>query len=215
MKKLMFIVMMTVILIFSLPNTGVSQDASSAYDYEVIPDDAIRLRILANSDQDADQQLKHEIRDAVNAQITEWVEEMTDIDAARRLIESKIPVIKETVERVLAENGSDQDHTVEYGSNVTFPVKLYGSFLYPAGEYEAVLITLGDGQGSNWWCVLFPPLCFLDFSNGTSTAENDEAEQQEDLTAESEDISDASDEEDDEEGGFKIKFFLFDWLGLS
>ena len=69
------------------------------------------------------------------------------------------------------EQGTENDYSVEYGKNITFPAKLYGSFLYPAGEYEAILITLGEGNGSNWWCVLFPPLCFLDFSGGTTVAE--------------------------------------------
>ncbi|MEH7280107.1 stage II sporulation protein R, partial [Bacillus toyonensis] len=52
--------------------------------------------------------------------------------------------------------------------NVKFPTKVYGNFIYPAGEYEAVLITIGKGEGANWWCVLFPPMCFLDFSSGTA-----------------------------------------------
>ena len=56
---------------------------------------------------------------------------------------------------------------MEFGK-VQFPTKLYGEFLYPAGEYQAILITLGEGTGANWWCVLYPPLCFLDFSNGVA-----------------------------------------------
>src|SRR5690625_869070 len=95
------------------------------------------------------------------------------------------------------------DHVqVEYGEQITFPVKLYDSYLYPAGEYEAVLITIGEGDGANWWCVLFPPLCFLDFSNGT-------------LVADVEEESDEHEEDLAEEEPVEIKFFLFEWFGWT
>ena len=65
---------------------------------------------------------------------------------------------------VLDEENKQQSYSVDF-DNVSFPTKLYGNFIYPAGEYEAILISLGEAKGANWWCVLFPPLCFLDFSN--------------------------------------------------
>ena len=71
----------------------------------------------------------------------------------------------------------NQSVKVEFGV-VEFPTKLYGEFLYPAGEYEAILITLGEGKGANWWCVLFPPLCFLDFSNGVAVSEGFDEEEE-------------------------------------
>src|SRR5699024_12254209 len=74
------------------------------------------------------------------------------------------------------QHGMADDYQVTYGENIAFPAKLYGSYLYPPGEYEAILITIGEGQGENWWCVLFPPLCFLDFENGTTVAEASEDE---------------------------------------
>ena len=131
----------------------------------VIPNEAIRLRILANSDSEADQALKRKVRDEVNVNIAEWVQELTDINTARSLLQSKQPEIQLIAEKVVKAEGSEQSVKVEFGK-VQFPTKLYGQFLYPAGEYEAILITLGEGTGANWWCVLFPPLCFLDFSNG-------------------------------------------------
>lgn len=129
-----------------------------------IPDEAIRLRILANSDADKDQQLKRKVRDAVNAQINGWVAELTSVDEAKRVIRSHLPEIEQTVARVLREEQSSQSYHVQFGS-VQFPTKVYGNYVYPAGTYDALLITLGEGKGANWWCVLFPPLCFLDFSN--------------------------------------------------
>ncbi|MGV4967180.1 stage II sporulation protein R [Priestia aryabhattai] len=131
----------------------------------VIPDEAIRLRILANSDGEKDQYVKRLIRDRVNEQITEWVKDLTSVTVARKTIKENLPALETIAKEVLKEEGVNESVHVKFGK-VEFPTKLYGQFLYPAGEYEAVLITLGKGEGANWWCVLFPPLCFLDFSNG-------------------------------------------------
>lgn len=168
-------------------------------DYQVIPDEAIRLRILANSDEEKDQQIKREVRDEVNRIVSRWVADITDIEEARELIQERLPEIDELVGEVLQESYENREYTVDYGKNITFPMKLYGDYLYPAGEYEAILITLGEGDGSNWWCVLFPPLCFLDFSFGT-TVEAKDGE---------------LDQELEEEEETEVKFFLFEWLGWS
>ncbi|MGE7183624.1 stage II sporulation protein R [Peribacillus sp. NPDC006672] len=137
----------------------------------VIPDEAIRLRILANSDTEEDQAVKRLIRDEVNEDITKWVQELTSLDEARDVITSHLPDIQATAEAVIKEQGLEQSVKVDFGQ-AEFPTKLYGQYLYPAGDYEAVIITLGEGEGANWWCVLFPPLCFLDFSNGTAVSQS-------------------------------------------
>ncbi|CAK6479535.1 stage II sporulation protein R [Peribacillus castrilensis] len=142
-----------------------------AEDTKVIPDEAIRLRILANSDAEEDQAVKRLIRDQVNEDITKWVAELTSLDEARDVITSHLPDIQATAEAVIKEQGLEQSVKVDFGQ-AEFPTKLYGQYLYPAGEYEAVIITLGEGDGANWWCVLFPPLCFLDFSNGTAVSQS-------------------------------------------
>lgn len=136
----------------------------------IIPNEAIRLRILANSDSDSDQQLKRQVRDAVNAEITKWVQDLTSLEDARTLIKSRMPEIQKIAEQIVVENNETQTVKAQF-DRVQFPTKLYGQFLYPAGEYEAILITLGEGKGANWWCVLFPPLCFLDFSNGVAVSD--------------------------------------------
>jgi stage II sporulation protein R len=141
----------------------------------VIPGEAIRLRILANSDFEEDQAIKRKVRDAVNAQITLWVQDLTSMEKARTVIKSKLPEIQAISEQVVRDQGSDQSVKVEFGK-VQFPTKLYGQYLYPAGEYQAILITLGSGEGANWWCVLYPPLCFLDFSNGVAVSDGFEGE---------------------------------------
>ncbi|TGB01609.1 stage II sporulation protein R [Halobacillus salinus] len=171
MKNTMLLLISLIIILTVLP-WGEQTDA--ARDYQVIPDEAIRLRILADSNDESDQQIKRLVRDRVNEEITLWVEDLTSIEAARKLIRERLPEIRTIVGETLKEEGLEYDYTADYDTNVTFPTKLYGSYIYPAGEYEAILITLGEGEGDNWWCVLFPPLCFLDFSNGTSVAEAEE-----------------------------------------
>ncbi|QTN00875.1 stage II sporulation protein R [Sediminibacillus dalangtanensis] len=189
-------------LIGFFPTKGLGQlGQTDASGYQVIPDEAIRLRILANSNSDRDQALKRLIRDRVNADITKWVRDISDIEEARELIQDKLPEIEATVQQVLEEEDSDQTYQVEYGSNVTFPDKVYGSYVYPAGEYEAILITLGAGKGANWWCVLFPPLCFLDFADGSTVAEAEEEPQE-----------DSGKSEPEEEKEVKVKFFFLDWF---
>ncbi|MCL6616209.1 MAG: stage II sporulation protein R [Anoxybacillus ayderensis] len=163
MNKYVIILYMTIVMIGGIV-TIYGQQTEAQSDV-VIPNEAVRLRILANSNSPEDQALKRAVRDAVNEQITTWVSDLTSFEEAKKVIAQHVPDIEQTVARVLREKKSDQTYNVTFG-RVSFPTKIYGSYIYPAGEYDAVLITLGKGEGANWWCVLFPPLCFLDFSTG-------------------------------------------------
>lgn len=169
-RKYLAIIYLLLLSIGTILSLYIPKNEVTANDAVVIPSDAIRLRILANSDSAEDQALKRLVRDEVNKEITKWVSELTSKEEAREVIQDGLPEIEKIAEKVVAEQNSDQDVKVEFGQ-VEFPTKLYGEFLYPAGKYEAILITLGEGTGANWWCVLFPPLCFLDFSNGVAVSE--------------------------------------------
>ncbi|MBB6445557.1 stage II sporulation protein R [Bacillus benzoevorans] len=169
-RKYLAIIYLLLLSLGTILSLYIPKNAVTANDAVVIPSDAIRLRILANSDSAEDQALKRLVRDEVNKEITRWVSELTSKEEAREVIKSGLPEIEKIAEKVVAEQNSDQDVKVEFGQ-VEFPTKLYGEFLYPAGKYEAILITLGEGVGANWWCVLFPPLCFLDFSNGVAVSQ--------------------------------------------
>jgi stage II sporulation protein R len=161
-----YIVVLSLSTILSL---YIPKQEAAAKDTIVIPKEAIRLRILANSDIPADQALKRKVRDEVNKEITEWVKDIDSIKTARKVIKSHLPDIQQIAMNVVKAEKSNQSVRVEF-THVQFPTKLYGQYLYPAGEYEAILITLGKGEGANWWCVLYPPLCFLDFSNGVAVS---------------------------------------------
>ncbi|WP_397386700.1 stage II sporulation protein R [Paenibacillus sp. MMS20-IR301] len=137
-----------------------------------IPQESIRLRILANSDGAGDQLVKRQIRDSVVEQINRWVAGLEDpqsLDQARTLIRGHLPELNALVSAELKQRGIDYSYNVELGT-VPFPTKMYGGRVYPAGEYEALRITLGAGKGQNWWCVLFPPLCFIDAGPGDAAA---------------------------------------------
>ncbi|WP_335871464.1 stage II sporulation protein R [Bacillus sp. 2205SS5-2] len=206
-----YLVMLSLTTVLSL---YIPKQEAAAEEISVIPDEAIRLRILANSDSQEDQDLKRSIRDKVNEQITLWVEELTTIDAARQTIQKNIPAIEQIAEDVMEAEGISQDVSINF-EQVQFPTKLYGQYLYPAGEYEAILITLGAGKGANWWCVLFPPLCFLDFSNGTAVSDGFETK------VEASELEKKSVEEEEkgraevvyvEDEEPEIKFFVVEWL---
>jgi stage II sporulation protein R len=125
-----------------------------------IPEDAIRIRILANSDSPQDQWIKREVQNEVVQEISTWVMDPNGLEEARATIAANIPALASLVEEVLVNNGYTMEYKVELGQ-VSFPAKQFGNKIYPAGEYEALRIVLGSGEGQNWWCVLFPPLCFV------------------------------------------------------
>lgn len=134
-----------------------------------IPEEAIRLRILANSDSPVDQAVKRLVRDEIVEAMNGWATGPQTIEEARNTIMAHMDEIKAITAGVLESRGFDYGSTAELGV-VSFPTKMYGSELYPAGEYEALRITLGAGEGQNWWCVLFPPLCFIDATTGEASA---------------------------------------------
>ncbi|WP_368996764.1 stage II sporulation protein R [Caldifermentibacillus hisashii] len=222
-----FFILVTIASMFSL---YIPKSFAQEEDVVVIPNEAIRLRILANSNSEQDQEIKRIVRDRVNAQITEWVSDLTSMEAAREKIITNLDILEATAKEVLEENGVNQKVQIRFGE-VDFPTKLYGNFLYPAGKYEAVLITLGEGTGANWWCVLFPPLCFLDFSSGTAVSDGFEdkgknvsddtkidltthKEKKNDVTAKS-NSDDQSNEQlyvEENEEDVEVKFFLVEFI---
>lgn len=176
--------------------------ADAAIAGQVIPEQSIRLRILANSDSPADQFLKRKARDAIVEQMSEWVTEQDHIDQARDAIRSHMPAIERLVRDTLAAYGYDYEVKAELGP-VEFPTKLYGNVVYPAGVYEALLISIGKAEGQNWWCVLFPPLCFVDMATGGSEPVAAQASEADVSAASAKPIS----EQDTE-----VRFFLWDML---
>lgn len=151
MKKIMIILSIIVIIFVS----------NSTTEELIIPDEAIRIRVIANSNSGADQAVKQIVRSGVEKQITEMLVDANDINTARSILKNSLEDINKTVERILDKNGHDANYKVEFGYN-HFPEKKYKGVVYEEGYYESVVITLGSGKGDNWWCVLFPPLCLME-----------------------------------------------------
>ncbi|GAC41438.1 stage II sporulation protein R [Paenibacillus popilliae] len=194
-----------------------------------IPEDAIRLRVLANSDTDDDQRAKLLVRDRVVEQLNGWLRQQAPPQTrkeAREFIAVHLEELENTVSRTLAEAGIPYTAKLTLGE-APFPAKLYGGQIYPAGMYESLLVALGAGEGQNWWCVLFPPLCFIDGDTGQAKA---------DSGTESEGVSSAAERQDgapadgasktvgaaggsvavgaepSADGGTEVRFFLWDIL---
>ena len=134
-----------------------------AYDgLSEINDKVIRLHVLANSDSPDDQELKYKVRNKIITTFNEEFEDINNKTESSNIIIEKIHQIRCEAEEIIKEEGYNYDVDVYYG-NYKFPRKIYKEIVLPEGYYDAVRIEIGRAEGSNWWCVMFPPLCFVDF----------------------------------------------------
>ena len=120
--------------------------------------DTLRLHILAASDSDEDQALKLRVRDGILAEYSAQLSEVTDLEDARVAIEARLPDIVATAERIVAEAGYDYRVTASLGEE-WYDTRDYGELSLPRGVYTSLIIKIGKGQGRNWWCVMYPPMC--------------------------------------------------------
>ncbi len=125
---------------------------------EKIYDSVIRLHVLANSDSEEDQKIKLKVRDSVAALTAELTEDCDSIESAASAVEVNLDLIQARAAKTLAEEGCDLPVSVEFGYE-DYPTKSYESICFPAGEYRSLRILIGEAEGKNWWCVLFPQLC--------------------------------------------------------
>ncbi|MBQ7031980.1 MAG: stage II sporulation protein R [Bacilli bacterium] len=154
MKKIIIILFMVVVI-----SVGINEK-----EHILIPDNAIRFRVIANSDSIEDQKLKLSIKNDVEKELYALISNAKDIEEARNIINNNI----NKVDSIL--NDYNVEYDISYGDNY-FPTKEYKGITYKSGNYESLVITVGEGLGKNWWCVLFPPLCLLDEQNNLSNAE--------------------------------------------
>lgn len=175
-SSIRMIVYLTLAL-FILLASWESNKSTAAFAAGDIPQDAIRLRILANSDTAADQWIKHRIRDAIVEEMQRWVTGPQTVEEARAAIKEHLPELRTLADGLLANYGYPYGANVELGV-VPFPTKMYGDKVYPAGDYEALRVSLGKAEGQNWWCVLFPPLCFVDAVTNEAVAKDDKADKE-------------------------------------
>lgn len=127
----------------------------------LIPDDAIRVRVIANSNDDYDQQIKYEVKDIVEEDIYKLLNGVDKIDIARDKISSNLNAVENDIYNFLKKKDYNLGFDINFGYNY-FPKKEFKGITYKEGYYESVVVTLGEGKGDNWWCVLFPPLCLIE-----------------------------------------------------
>ena len=125
---------------------------------EGVRDEMLRLHILAHSDSDADQQLKLQVRDAVVNAAAGWLDGACDRDEAAALAQECLPALEEVAQQTVTAAGYTYPVRAEI-CRMYFPTRQYDAVTLPAGMYDAVRFTIGEGKGRNWWCVVYPPLC--------------------------------------------------------
>ena len=142
----------------------------NAYNYvEAISDNlynsVFRLHVIANSDSEEDQNLKYIVRDSLLNYMNEKCKNISSKDDIIQYAKNNLTEIKQTAENTIKENGYNYPVVVEIG-NYEFPTKWYGDISFPEGFYDALRVRIGKATGQNWWCVMFPPLCFVDSTTG-------------------------------------------------
>ena len=133
----------------------------SQKDKIIIPNEAIRLRIIAHSNDEEDQRIKRTVKDEVESELIDILKDTTNIEDAREIIKTDLVNIDTKVSNVLNTNNYDKGYKINYGYNY-FPIKEYKGIKYEEGMYESLVITIGEGKGDNWWCVMFPPFCLIE-----------------------------------------------------
>ena len=159
---LLFIVYI-LLSVFSYSN-AVSTDISNS---------VFRLHVIANSDSAEDQNLKYLVRDELIKYMNSICENIPSKEEAVKLAKENKEAFYNIAKKVIQDNGFDYDVNIYIG-NFSFPTKTYGDISLPAGFYDALRVEIGDSVGQNWWCVMFPSLCFIDVSNGIIPDESKE-----------------------------------------
>ena len=124
-----------------------------------------RLHILANSNSEIDQDLKLKVRDGIIEYMNSQELSNYSKEEVITFVKTNLDSYRKVAENIIKENGFNYPVSLEVGT-FCFPTKIYGNISLPAGNYEALRINIGQAQGENWWCSLFPPLCFVDISSG-------------------------------------------------
>jgi len=162
----------------------------------------LRFHVIANSDRDKDQELKLKVRDVILYKIGMELERAETLEEARIYILSNLSLIEELAQDEINKRGYSYSVAAVLGKT-DYPTRSYGSMILPAGTYESLRIIIGEGKGANWWCVLFPPLCFIDITH--SIAQNNATP-----------VMEMSEEQDIQEEVIQIKFkfieVIRDWL---
>jgi len=168
------ILILSLVAIISIMTISISGEvkkiSNASQDYK---DKLIRFHVIANSDSDEDQNLKLKVRDAVINYLQPKLLESESIEESELIIKREYSELEKISKNIILQNGYNYD--VKIGIDYSeFPTKQYSNVVLPAGEYKALKIIIGEGSGKNWWCVMFPPLCFVDEEKGIIDKDTDD-----------------------------------------
>ena len=168
------ILILSLVAIISIMTISISGEvkkiSNASQDYK---DKLIRFHVIANSDSDEDQNLKLKVRDAVINYLQPKLLESESIEESELIIKREYSELEKISKNIILQNGYNYD--VKIGIDYSeFPTKKYSNVVLPAGEYKALKIIIGEGSGKNWWCVMFPPLCFVDEEKGIIDKDTDD-----------------------------------------
>ena len=206
-KKLNFIFILTILVFIyiALLSFNYSKAISSN-----LSDSVFRLHIIANSDSSADQELKLKVRDNIINYMNTLTSSSSDKKDVISMVNNHLDSFKEIALNTIKENGYNYDVNIEIG-NFHFPTKSYGDISFPAGNYDALKIEIGDAIGQNWWCVLFPPLCFVNSSTGV-VPDDSKNTLKENINSESYEIISEGNNSNDNTSDIKIKFKIIEFF---
>ena len=159
MLRKLILIILTIITIYVVYNNVKAEEI-------VIPNTAIRLRVIPNSNNLLDQEMKTKVKQYLEKNLYKDFANVDDIDEARTIINNNIPKIEEDIIIIFNENNYDMNFKVKYGNNY-FPEKEYKGITYKEGYYESLVVEIGEAKGDNFWCVLFPSLCLLETEETT------------------------------------------------
>ncbi len=148
-------------ILLSLKALNDDSSKSAAAMQKDIASEIIRFHVIANSDSAGDQALKLKVKSAVTESLYPVLSNATDVDEARQIVEKHLDQIEALADKVIEDNGYHYPVSASLEKGY-FPIKVYGDLTLPPGQYEALRIEIGKAKGQNWWCVMFPPLCFVD-----------------------------------------------------
>ena len=203
MKKFYSVFILSFLLFLYIIVSAISYVSAVSSD---ISDSVFRLHVLANSDSDEDQALKYKVRDGLLNYMNDICRDCELKDEAIRIASEHLADFRQVALDVIHSEGYSYDVQVEIG-NFEFPTKHYGDVSLPAGLYDALRVKIGEAKGHNWWCVMFPSLCFVDVSSG-SVPEESKEELQKVLSDEEYSLITSNDD-----FGTKFKFKLLELLG--
>lgn len=183
---------------------GENVEGNVEYNYDEVKDVLIRFHVLANSDSEEDQNLKLKVRDKIIEYLYPYLNKSKSLEESRQIILDNKDKVKAIAEKVIKDNKYNYTVRCEL-SKENFPKKSYGNIVLPQGEYEAFRVLIGKAEGKNWWCVMFPPLCFVDVTKGK--VEDDKCKEK--LDNQIEESKESKGDSSQEEPVIKFKIFEF------